>query len=62
MNDHITELAERVRLMALLPAEDQIELEWVRVLDCGALGPSREGPILFHQYADDWNDHHLTGL
>jgi hypothetical protein len=62
MNDNIAELAERVPIGALLPAEDQFELEWAGVLDCGAPGPSRERPVLFHQDADDWNDPHLTGL
>jgi hypothetical protein len=62
MNNHIAEIAEREQKVILLPAEDKIELEWANVLSCGAPGPSREGPILFHQDADDWNDQHLTGL
>ena len=28
---------------------DDIDLDWERVLDCGALGPGRDGPALFHQ-------------
>ena len=62
MNNHIAEIAERVPKEALLPVENQIELEWANALSCGAPGPQREGPILFHQDADDWNDQHLTGL
>ncbi len=62
MNNHIAEIAEREQKVILLPAEDKIELEWANVLSCGALGPSREGPVLFHQDADDWNEQHLTGL
>ena len=62
MNDNMPEIAERVPKVALLPVENQIELEWANVLSCGAPGPQREGPILFHQDADDWNDQRLTGL
>ena len=40
MNDNGFEIAERVLKAALLPAEDQIELEWANVLSCGALGPA----------------------
>ena len=60
MNGIISE--PEVRLIIALPAEDQIEIEWANVLCCGAPGPSRERPILFHQDADDWNDQHLTDL
>jgi len=55
MNGNLSELAKRVQQVILLRAEDQIELEWARVLDCGAVGPSRDEPILFHQGAEDWD-------
>ena len=54
MNDNGIEIAERVLKAALLPAEDQIELEWANALSCGAPGPSREAPELFYQGAEDW--------
>ena len=54
MNDNGIEIAERVLKAALLPAEDQIELEWANALSCGAPGPGREAPELFYQGAEDW--------
>jgi hypothetical protein len=54
MNDNSVEIAERVLKAALLPAEDQIGLEWANALSCGALGPSREEAELFYQGAEDW--------
>ena len=56
MNDMQSIVKPEARLVIVLPAEDQLGLEWARVLDCGALGPQREWPILFHQGADDWGD------
>jgi hypothetical protein len=56
MNDNMPEIAERVPKVALLPVENQIELEWANALSCGAPGPSREGPVLFYQSAEDWDD------
>lgn len=43
--------------IAVPVAEEQIEVEWPSVLDCGALGPSREEPELFYQGVDDWEIH-----
>jgi hypothetical protein len=54
MNDNMPEIAERVLKAALLPAEDQIELEWANALSCGAPGPQCEAPELFYQGAEDW--------
>jgi hypothetical protein len=61
MNDNSVEIAERVLKAALLPAEDQIGLEWANALSCGALGPSREAPELFYQEEDDWPVHGRHG-
>ncbi len=61
MNDNSFEIAERVLKAALLPAEKNIEEEWDNVLSCGAPGPSREAPELFHQGEDDWPLHGCHG-
>ncbi len=56
MNDNGIEIAERVLKVALLPVENQIEIEWANALSCGAPGPQCEGPALFYQSAEDWDD------
>jgi len=55
MNKLIAESAEQLRVAVVLAADDSIELEWGGVLDCGALGPSREEPILFYRDVSDWD-------
>ncbi len=49
MNDNQSLPELEARVIVVLPVEDQIELEWAGVNDCGALGPSREEPELFYQ-------------
>jgi hypothetical protein len=43
----------RVQLAIALSIDESSEHEWASVLDCGALGPSRNEPKLFHQRRRD---------